>query len=45
MKPSLWDLKHFTDRHGRLISLDHEAIPMGFETIPGFTIWEKRLGS
>ncbi len=32
MKPSLWDLKLSPANRLRLIPIDHEAIPMGFET-------------
>ena len=32
MKPSLWDLKHFTEHSFQCPASYHEAIPMGFET-------------
>ena len=33
MKPSLWDLKLRILDHSQKIRVDHEAIPMGFETL------------
>ncbi len=40
MKPSLWDLKLLCGVTRTGWSVDHEAIPMGFETLPVLSFWE-----